>query len=124
MRALPVQPMAGTPGCVVGVSIIRGMAVPVVDASTLLGGVPGRPGWLVVLKVGARRVALAVDGALGLRPLGAAEAQQLPPLLRNAESAMVASVAALDAALIVTLDAVRLLPDSVLAAFEAEALAS
>ena len=36
MRPLPIQPVAGTPDCVRGVSVIRGTPTPVVDLKALL----------------------------------------------------------------------------------------
>jgi len=37
MRPLPVEPMAGTPPFVLGISIVRGVAMPVVDPARLFG---------------------------------------------------------------------------------------
>jgi purine-binding chemotaxis protein CheW len=36
MRPLPIKPIAGTPGFVRGVSIIRGAPTPVIDLKALL----------------------------------------------------------------------------------------
>lgn len=124
MRSLPVEPLTGTPDCVAGVSIIRGAPVPVVDAAKLLGGVRARRGWIVVLKVGQRRVALAVDAVVGLRLVDEAEARDLPPLLRNAGTAMISALGALDSALMVSLETMRILPEPILAKLEADAVAA
>ena len=40
MRPLPIEPVAGTPGFVRGVSVIRGAPTPVVDLRALLENVP------------------------------------------------------------------------------------
>jgi purine-binding chemotaxis protein CheW len=41
MRPLPVKPLAGTPPYVRGVTVVRGVPVPVVDLAVLLGEGPG-----------------------------------------------------------------------------------
>src|SRR5436853_466591 len=84
-RPLPCEPVAGTPAFVLGLSVIRGVAVPVVDAGQLLSGQRSAPSRFVVLKVGDRRVALAVEAVVGVRSVGALALQDLPPLVRSAD---------------------------------------
>jgi len=113
MRPLPIAPVSGTPSCVLGVAVIRGRATPVVDGAVLVGKAPGHPRRFVTLRVGTRRVALAVDDVIGVRPLPAGE---LPPLVASAE--LVADLAMIDGELVVVLDATRVLavvPDGVTA---------
>jgi len=124
-RPLPIEPVAGAPSFVLGLSIVRGMPVPIVDAERLLGGEKGAtPTRFVILKVGERRVGLAVDAAVGVRQIGAASMQELPPLLRNADAEMVSTIGMLDSELLVVLEAMRIVPESFFAVVEAEALAS
>src|SRR4029077_8226642 len=65
MRALPIE-RAKSAGFILGVSNVRGVPVPVVDASGLFGepGVGGRR--LITIDVGTRLVALAVDDVVGV----------------------------------------------------------
>ncbi len=37
MRPLPVEPMAGTPPFMLGISVVRGVAMPVADPAWLFG---------------------------------------------------------------------------------------
>jgi purine-binding chemotaxis protein CheW len=116
MRPLPIEPLSGAPAFVLGLSIIRGLPTPVVDAGALLGARDQpRPSRLVVLRLEdrGRRVALAMEGVLGVRTIPTASLDQLPPLLRDASRQAVSALGALDDALLVALDAGRLVPESV-----------
>jgi purine-binding chemotaxis protein CheW len=116
MRPLPSSPVAGAPGFVSGLAIIRGIAVPVVDAARLLADPtpdtgPGAPvRRYVTLRSGTRMVALAVEEVIGVRPISATAREALPPLLRNAAGEVIEALASLDAELLVVLRAARLLP--------------
>ncbi len=118
MRPLPVEHLAGLPPYVAGLARIRGAAVPVVHAGALLGGGTTAPARFVSLKVGARRVALAVDDVVGVRALPVAT--ELPPLLAATHAGIVAAVASADSTLLLILRASRLLSDEVWATFERE----
>lgn len=119
MRTLPVEPVAAAPDFVLGVSIIRGAPVPVVDAGRLLGGGDSRPARLVTVRLGGRQLALAVDDVLGARALGGAR-RDVPPLLADAGRDVVSAIGCLDAELLLFLEAVRILPDAVWDALQAE----
>jgi purine-binding chemotaxis protein CheW len=119
MRPLPVEAMAGGPPCVLGLAIIRGAPVPVVDIARLLGEQVSRPEeetWLppsarfVTVVVAGRGVALAVDGVVGVRTLALDSLRDLPPLLRDAEVDVVGSIGTLDSQLLLVLRSARLLP--------------
>jgi purine-binding chemotaxis protein CheW len=118
MRPLPVEPVAGMPAFVRGLSVIRGAPVPVVDAAALLseGAPEGLPGRYVTLELGDRRVALAVDEVRGIRRLAAL--RDLPPLFAEAGNQAVESVGTLDGDLLLVLKRTRLIPESVWAALE------
>jgi purine-binding chemotaxis protein CheW len=124
MRPLPIEPVAGAPDFVLGLSVVRGAPVPIVDVERLLGGKSVNPARFVMLKVGERCVGLAVESAVGIRQIGAASLQDLPPLLRNAEADAVSTIGTLDSELLVVLQAVRIVPEAFFAALEGEALAS
>jgi purine-binding chemotaxis protein CheW len=118
LRPLPLEPLANQPAAMLGLSTIRGGPVPVIDAAQLLlaGGRSTQPGEakrLVLLRVGDRRVALAVDEVLGVRDLGAARWEALPALLHDAANASVLEVGRLDDELLLVLKAARLVEDDV-----------
>lgn len=117
MRRLPLERVAETREFVRGMAIVRGEAVPVVDARCLLDGEPTPDGRFVSVHVGARRVALLVDDVLGVRVIPADVLREVPPLLGDA-SAMRTALGALDGKLLELLDAARLVPPE---AFGAEA---
>ena len=112
MRPLPVEPVSGMPDFVRGLAIIRGAPVPVVDARRLLGGDTETPATrFVTLRLGERRVALAVDAVVGVLSLPAASVQALPPILRDAATDVVAAIGLLDAQLVMVLRSARLVPE-------------
>ena len=125
MRPLPIEPLAGTPPFVLGVAIVRGSAVPVIDArrlldpsadiSTSLSAAAMSPtaARFVSLELGDRTAVLAVDAVLDVRSLAAGILAQIPPLLRGAGKELVSIIGALDAQLLLVLEAARLVPDSV-----------
>jgi purine-binding chemotaxis protein CheW len=117
MRPLPIEPVAGAPSFVLGLALIRGVAVPVVEAAHLLAGKDVAPAEsdrttrrFVTLDVGGRPVALAVNGVVGVRSIAAASRGALPRLLSHAASDVIETVGALDAELLVVLQAGHLLP--------------
>jgi purine-binding chemotaxis protein CheW len=105
MRSLPLEPLQGMPHFVAGLSIIRGVPVPVVDLARLLGNDDGAPRTrLVVVRARERRVALSVEHVIGIRLLDVAANGALPPLLGGARADFVAAVGSLDAHLLVVLE--------------------
>jgi purine-binding chemotaxis protein CheW len=124
MRPLPIEPVAGTPGFVRGVSVIRGTPTPVVDLGALLENRANREayGCLVTLKLGERRFAIGVDSVVGLRSLDTARLGELPPILGDVAAHLIETIGARDAQLLIVLRAARIVPDEVwatLAAVEA-----
>lgn len=115
MRPLAIEPVAGTPRFVPGVAVIRGAPTPVVDLAALLDN--GEPratyGRFVTIKLGARRVAIGVDGVVGVTTLEPAQLGELPPILRDVAADLVEAIGARDGQLLVVLRAARLLPDEV-----------
>jgi purine-binding chemotaxis protein CheW len=114
MRPLPVEPVASPPAFVRGLSVIRGEPVPVIDLGLLLGGATGEPTRLVLIALGPRKIALAVEAVRGVRPADRARVKDLPPLLRDATGEAVAAIGTLDAELLLVLQSGRLVPESVL----------
>jgi purine-binding chemotaxis protein CheW len=132
MRPLPIEPLMGTPPFVLGVAIIRGFPTPVVDADRLIGpsSLPSRPivspspARFVSLKLGERTAALAVDAVLDVRSLPVETLSAVPPLLLGGDAQLVSVIGALDAKLLLVLEAARLVPDSVWSAIEATGVSS
>jgi purine-binding chemotaxis protein CheW len=113
MRPLPIEPIAGAPGYVRGASIVRGEVVPVVDCGLLVANKATLPGRMVSLKAGTRKVGLLVEAVAGVRNLAGCEFAALPPLLRDVARETVAAIGSLDAALLLSLQTARLVPDDV-----------
>jgi purine-binding chemotaxis protein CheW len=124
MRPLPIEPVAGQPAFVLGLAVIRGSPLPVVDAGALFDGVAepvaahgsssitgtARAARFVVLALEPRRVALLVDEVVGVSDLGGAALAALPGLLREAKPDVVEAVGALDRELLLVLRVARLMP--------------
>ena len=113
MRPLPIEPIAGAPPIVLGVSIVRGVPTPVVDLGSALGTHGGIPGRFVTLRLGDRQVALSVDAVLGIRDLDGASIPALPPLLQQASKDLIEAIGTLDARFLMVLRAGWELPDDV-----------
>ena len=113
MRPLPVEGLPGTPPSVLGLSIIRGAAVPVLDLRLLLGLRAAPCTRFVTTRLGERCVALAVDEVVGMRDIPTSSLESLPPLLGEAHSELVTSIAALDRELLMVLRASRRLLDPI-----------
>jgi len=119
MRPLPIEPFGGAPAFVKGVSIVRGEPLPIVDLGALLG-LEGEaaPSRLLTLRVGERHLALAVEAVLGIREVDTSVLEDVPPLLGDGVSDMVATLSALEGELLLVLRAGRLLPESMWAELE------
>jgi purine-binding chemotaxis protein CheW len=112
MRPLPIVPVAGAPSFVLGLAIVRGAPVPVIDGSGLLGTPRSSPTRFVTLKVGERTAALAVDAVVDIRSLPRATLAEIPPLLQAGDRNAASLIGALDAKLLAVLETARLVPDS------------
>jgi len=112
MRPLPIEPLAGMPHFLCGLSIIRGLPVPVIDTGLLLSGSDTGARRFVTIMVGDRLVALAVEQVIGIRPLAARSLSLLPPLLQKTAGDAVEAVRSLDGELLLLLDAARIVPKS------------
>ena len=115
MRPLPIKPVAGTPGFVCGVSVIRGTPTPVVDLKAVLENCENSPsyGRFVSLKLEDRRVAIGVDSVVGLINLDSAQVGELPPLLKDLSPDLIESLGSRAAQLLLVLRAARIVPEEV-----------
>lgn len=118
MRPLPIEPVAGAPSFVPGLSIIRGLTTPVVDLGSVLGTPSGLRGRFVVVRTGDRQVALSVGHVEGIRLLDRATLEKLPPLLGNAAGEIVEAIGTLDTHFLVVLQAGWELPSEVWSAVD------
>ena len=119
MRPLPVEAIAGVPPFVRGLAIIRGVPTAVVDAALLFGGEASHPTRFVIVKAGARRVALAVDAVVGVTEIVPGSLDALPPLFQDAHLDAISAIGTLDAELLFVLRSTRLVPDEVWTMLEA-----
>lgn len=111
LRPLSIEPVVGMPPFVLGLAVVRGVPLPVVDTARLLGAQGGQAERFVIVVADKRRVALAVDGVLGVRPVAPESLHALPPLLHEADTDVIAAVGLLDAQLLLVLHSTRLLPE-------------
>ena len=118
MRPLPVEALAGAPEMVYGLSVIRGVPVPVVALAALFN-VGDRPAKrLVVVRTGDKQVALAVDAVLGVGEFSVAALSAMPPLLRDAAAGVVETIGALDSELLFVLNTASIVPSELLTSME------
>jgi len=113
MRPLPIEPMAGVPAFVCGISLVRGAPTPVVDLGALLGTLNGTRTRFVTVRLGDRQVALSVSEVVGIRELDASTLQKLPPLVQRASGDVIEQIGALDAQVLAVLRAGWELPEEV-----------
>ena len=121
MRPLALQPVQKAPDYVLGLALVRGQGLPVVDLGRLLGlDFRGEHGRWVALRCGDRRVALAVESVPGIRRFESGMLQGLPPLLSRGGPQSVRELGALDERLLLVLEQSRLLPEEALKALAEE----
>jgi purine-binding chemotaxis protein CheW len=118
MRMLPVEALAGAPEYILGLSIVRGVPVPVVEAGMVVSHEAGDPARLISVKAAARTIALAVDEVIGITAIATDSFDELPPLLGAAATDTIAAIGARDGGLLALLRAGRLVPDEVFARLE------
>ncbi|PRC95178.1 chemotaxis protein CheW [Solimicrobium silvestre] len=125
MRALPVEVFPDMLPFMFGVSIIRGVAVPVVNLAGLLGGATDTGVTrYVTVRLGNRLVAFAVGSVVGVSQLAADVIDGLPPLLGEADRSIVAAIGTLDSNLFLVLEASRVIPESVWQVLDARGMST
>lgn len=112
MRALPIERLPGAPPFLLGVAVIRGAPAPVVDLAQLLDERRSKPAYFVTTGQGARRVALTVDGVIGVRPMPHAPSDGFPSVLESAAAGFVSSVRVLGREALVVLSSGKIVPET------------
>jgi purine-binding chemotaxis protein CheW len=115
MRPLPIEPLANMPSFILGVSCIRGAAVPVVRLSALFQeeSCRDRSTRFVTLRAGQRCVALAVESVVGIVNLSDSAFGNLPALLQSGKTEFIRALGTLDREFLVTLNTALMVPESV-----------
>lgn len=114
MRPLPIETMPGAPDFVLGMSLIRGEPTPVLNMARLLNEPETDVGRFVTIKAIGRPLALAVSMVQGVRGVDAAALRLMPSLMRDVDLDVVAYIGVRDAALLLVLDSLKLLPQTTL----------
>lgn len=118
LRPLGTQQLANAPEFVLGVCVIRGEVLPVVDLARLLNAATtGHTRWVVV-RTGDRAAALAVDSVLGFRSAGPEMLAGVPALLSNAHPDIITMLGVLDRQLLLMLETAHLVPEDVWASLD------
>ena len=112
MRPLPIEPLAEMPPFVLGVAIVRGAPVPVIDTARLVGVTESNPTRFVTVKCDERTLALSVDAVLGVRAVGEQTLTALPNLLNEGNADVIAAIGAVDRALFLVLETTHLVPEA------------
>lgn len=101
MRPLPLELAPRAPAFVLGVAVVRGVSVPVVNLTSLVTGSSNSPvrRW-VSLSVEERSVVLGVTDVVGMRDVPRSAFAALSPLLGEDASGFVQALAALDSELL------------------------
>lgn len=113
-RMLPIEPLAGSSPLVLGLCMIRGAPVPVLDSGRLFEDKPSPCQRLITIRTDGRVIALAAEAVLGMQSFTPDTLAELPPLLADVEK--IAAIATRDEALIFFLRTARLVPDDLAAA--------
>lgn len=112
MRPLDAAPMAGMPKFLLGIAIIRGSPVPVVSLGEILG-VRGEIAIerYVLVVLGNRKIAIAVEKVLDVVRVEGSFLQRLPNLLKEFDREFLANVGVKDERLFVVLEVTRIITD-------------
>jgi purine-binding chemotaxis protein CheW len=112
MRPTAIDAVAGVPAPMLGLSVIRGVPTPVLDAGWLFGSTTERCERFVVIRVCERTVAFAVEKTVGVRFIDTEESRALPPLMGDAHA--MSALKALDHELAFFVETARVVPEDVL----------
>ena len=111
MRPLHIEHIPGAPDYILGMSVIRGEATPVLNMASLFDQTASRIERFIAIKVTGRPLALAVGQVHGVSVFAMADLFALPPLVQNLGADLIESIGVRDAALLLVLNGARLLPE-------------
>ncbi len=112
-RPLPVEAVAGAPAFVLGLAVVRGAPVPVVDVAALLGVRNSAPaGRFVRVRAGTRTLVLAAESVTGVRSVPGSALLSMPRLSEGAAADAVDAIGALDEEILVLLRTARIVDDA------------
>ena len=109
---LPLEILAGAPACVRGMSIIRGLPLPVIDAGLLLSADETPTERLISLRTADRRFALLVGSVIGVRYFSPEALGEPPPLLRHVAADAISAIGLLESELVIFLGTAIVVPEA------------
>jgi chemotaxis signal transduction protein len=123
LRPLALEPFANLPPFVLGLSMIRGLQIPVISLKKFLEGTHNINSDLaahnikkliwVTLNVTGKPVAMEVDSIAGIFEISSDVLQNVPPLIAHAHSDSISSCGVLDHNLLLILQSALLIPGDV-----------
>lgn len=114
LRSLPIVSFSFGPPFLRGVSVVRGIPVPVVDLAILLGRGGADAGHrFVSMRCGARRFCLLVDDVVGVVGMDRMQLEKASPLVSGMVADYVERLGVLDGEVLVALETARLIPEQV-----------
>jgi purine-binding chemotaxis protein CheW len=123
-RPLPIQTLQGLPPFVLGVSLVRGSATPVIDLNLLLGSAKAEKiTRFVLLRVEPRPIALAVEKVVKICDLDTSHFRELPYMLHDSHTEAISMIGSMDQKLLLILQATRMIPQEIWEKLEAQQLA-
>jgi purine-binding chemotaxis protein CheW len=121
MRALPVEAFPDMQPFMLGIAIIRGATVPVINLAMLLkasvdtetkSSPTTKVSRFITIKTGHRVIAFAVGNVVGVGQFAADDLDNLPKLLGDADTSVVKAIGTLDDGLFLVLEASRVISES------------
>jgi purine-binding chemotaxis protein CheW len=112
MRPLPIEKLSGAPPLVLGLSIVRGNPVPVINAAMLFDDHLTHYERLITIRAGDRTIAIAAEAVLDVQAIPLHELERLPSLLRKVET--IEAIKMLDQELVFFLNIARVVPPDIL----------
>jgi purine-binding chemotaxis protein CheW len=114
MRPLPIEAVAGVPSFVFGLSVLRGVPVPVINLANLLGASSSAAlARFVAVRAGDRTALLAVESVVGVMALPEGMLESLPPLVRDMSAQILDTIGKLDEGMLFVLKSGHIVPDAV-----------
>jgi purine-binding chemotaxis protein CheW len=112
MRALPVETFPDMQPFMLGIAIIRGATVPVINLSMLLKTPVTEVSRYVTIQTGKRVIAFAVGNVVGVGQFAADTLDHLPALMGESDTNVVKAIGTLDEDLFLVLEASRIISES------------